>query len=232
VSARPRVGVVLTAPNTVLERDLWGHEGERVSWHSSRVPDNRYDAADAASHASSVTRLTGSVDAAVEAIAAVRPELVVIGLSAAPFKADVAAHRAWKASLEGIAGVPVVTLGDAIEAALAPLGGARVALLTPLHPDANAPIAAYLTELGVTVTGSIGLACADTAAIADVGADELSAAVRGLDGPDVDAIVQVGTNLDFVSVATATAEELGKPVIAANAALAAVALARLGATRA
>ena len=41
---------------------------------------------------------------------------------------------------------------------------------------------------------------------------------RALDGDDVDAIVQVGTNLSAVSVATAAELWLGKPVIAINVA--------------
>jgi maleate isomerase len=40
----------------------------------------------------------------------------------------------------------------------------------------------------------------------------------GLDGPDIDAIVQVGTNLSMVHLAAAAELWLGKPVIAINTA--------------
>ncbi len=46
--------------------------------------------------------------------------------------------------------------------------------------------------------------------------DRLRAAVRELDGPDVQAVVQVGTNLPFADVARAAEAELGKPVLATN----------------
>jgi maleate isomerase len=46
----------------------------------------------------------------------------------------------------------------------------------------------------------------------------LRTTVAELDGPDVDAIVQVGTNLSFVALADSLERELGKPVIAINAA--------------
>ena len=39
-----------------------------------------------------------------------------------------------------------------------------------------------------------------------------------LDGPDVDALVQVGTNLSMVQLAAGTEKRLGKPVIAINTA--------------
>ena len=42
--------------------------------------------------------------------------------------------------------------------------------------------------------------------------------LRQLDGPDVDAIIQVGTNLSMVRLAAEAEEWLGKPVIAINTA--------------
>ena len=39
-----------------------------------------------------------------------------------------------------------------------------------------------------------------------------------LDGPDVDALIQVGTNLSMVSLAAEAEQWLGKPVIAINTA--------------
>jgi maleate isomerase len=43
-------------------------------------------------------------------------------------------------------------------------------------------------------------------------------AIRRLDGDDVDAIVQVGTNLSMIRLAAAAELWLGKPVIAINTA--------------
>ena len=47
---------------------------------------------------------------------------------------------------------------------------------------------------------------------------ECRAALRKLDGDDVDAIVQVGTNLSMVKLAATAEMWLGKPVIAINTA--------------
>ena len=43
-------------------------------------------------------------------------------------------------------------------------------------------------------------------------------AIRELDGDDVDAIVQVGTNLSMIRLAAAAELFLGKPVVAINTA--------------
>ena len=47
---------------------------------------------------------------------------------------------------------------------------------------------------------------------------QIAETVRAIDGPDVEAIVQVGTNLSFVAQADALEGWLGKPVVAINAA--------------
>ena len=54
--------------------------------------------------------------------------------------------------------------------------------------------------------------------IAKVTPQRLTEVIAHLDGPDVDAIVQVGTNLSMVQLAADTEQALGKPVIAINTA--------------
>ena len=54
--------------------------------------------------------------------------------------------------------------------------------------------------------------------IAHVGEAELRNAVLALDGPDLDAIVQVGTNLPFARLAGQAKPWLRKPVVALNTA--------------
>jgi maleate isomerase len=55
--------------------------------------------------------------------------------------------------------------------------------------------------------------------IAHVQPEELRKAVLELDGDDVDAIVQCGTNLAFARQAAHMEKELEKPVIAVNTAI-------------
>lgn len=213
-SRRPRIGVVLTAPNSVLESDLWHLGSEWASWHSSRTPVHGAAAGEVAD---------SDVESAIDRLGPVDPHLIVVGLSTAPFKqGGLDGHRRWKRMFERHAGVPIVTLADGIEAALR--GTCSVGLLTPLNAASNEPIERFLSELGIHVTNSIGLSCADVRAIADLDADTLMDAVRTLDSPEAEAIVQIGTNMDFVGVAASATAELGKPVHAANAAIAYAAL--------
>ena len=50
-----------------------------------------------------------------------------------------------------------------------------------------------------------------------IGSHSCTAALKRFDGDDVDAIVQVGTNLSMIRVAAAAELWLGKPVLAINA---------------
>ncbi len=63
-----------------------------------------------------------------------------------------------------------------------------------------------------------GLRCASPVLIAHTPEAELRDAIMEVDGPEVDAIVQVGTNLPMAQVAAMAEFWLGKPVVALNAA--------------
>jgi maleate isomerase len=99
---------------------------------------------------------------------------------------------------------------------LAALGVARIALLTPFFPAGDAAAKAFLEQAGIEVVRVLGLRAPGPAAIAHTPLERLREAVRELDGPDVQAVVQVGTNLPFAAVARAAEAELGKPVLATN----------------
>jgi maleate isomerase len=62
-----------------------------------------------------------------------------------------------------------------------------------------------------------GLRCVSPRAIAQVPLDDIRAALRELNGPDVEALLQLGTALPAVAVSAEAEREMGKPVLAVNA---------------
>jgi maleate isomerase len=225
-----RVGVILTAANTVLERDLWHSGVPGVTWHSSRLPPTAVNAVQGRATAKEAELLAAGTLAAIQALRPLEPQLIVIGLSGTPFRQGVKGHDEWKQELERVAGVPVVTLADALLAEAKALGLKRIALVTPFHPSSSADISSFFAEAGIDTVASVNLDCANTAAIARATATELRNAAREVDGPDVDGILQIGTNLDFVLLAAELSQALRKPVIAANAAIARLVAARIAPT--
>ena len=75
-----------------------------------------------------------------------------------------------------------------------------------------------MTECGFDVVAIHGLKCPTAKAIADVEPERLKEAFRKANGPEVEALIQAGTNLFCAKVAAEMEEELGKPVIAINTA--------------
>jgi len=94
----------------------------------------------------------------------------------------------------------------------------RIAAFSPYQPVADEEVRRYLEEAGFDVAAVTGLRCPSATAIARVRDDELRKVVGELNSPDVDAIVQVGTNLSFLRLADEAEAQLGKPVVAINAA--------------
>jgi maleate isomerase len=113
-----------------------------------------------------------------------------------------------------------VTLGaHAIQAALHRYGGIRrIGLVTPYMPVGDEQAHRFFAECGFKVVRIKGLRCGSPVLIAHVGEAELRAAILEVDGPDVDAVVQLGTNLPMARVAGMAEFWLDKPVIALNVA--------------
>ena len=91
-------------------------------------------------------------------------------------------------------------------------------MFSPYQPIADDQVGTYFTEAGFDVAAITGLRCPSATAIAEVGEGVIARTVEDLDDDDVDAIVQVGTNLSFVAQAAELEAELGTPVIAINVA--------------
>jgi maleate isomerase len=92
----------------------------------------------------------------------------------------------------------------------------RLALLTPFMPVGDAAARRIFEEAGHAVLRVESLRAPGPAAIARIPRARIAAALRALDGADVEAIMQVGTNLPFAAIARAAERERGKPVLASN----------------
>jgi maleate isomerase len=140
-------------------------------------------------------------------------------MSAITFYGGAAGADEFQRSIEREARVGVSIGSHSCTAALKAYGGVkRLAFLSPYYPVANDEVRQYFTDSGFEVVRDTYLACPSWTAIAEVTPEVLRPKLIALDGDDVDAIVQVGTNLSMVRLAAAAELWLGKPVIAINTA--------------
>jgi maleate isomerase len=159
-----------------------------------------------------------SMDVAIRDVLTCEPDYLVMGMSAETFWGGVAGNTAFEERVGTQSGLGVSTGATSVRKALEAIGAEAVAVLTPYQPVADEQVKAFFEEVGVAVRRLTGLRCQTATAIADVSPGRLIPVLRELDGTDVDAIVQVGTNLSMVRLADEAERWLGKPVIAVNAA--------------
>ena len=148
-----------------------------------------------------------------------RPDYLVLGVSAISFMGGLAGCTEFVREVRDFTGLDISVGSMALADALRAYGGVRrVAFLSPYYPTANRNVARFLTDSGFSVVRDIPLQCTSWTDIARVAPQRLRETLLALDGDDVDALVQVGTNLSMVRLAAQAEAWLGKPVIAINTA--------------
>jgi maleate isomerase len=159
------------------------------------------------------------IDAACERVLTCEPDHMVMGMSAETFWGGIEGNRQFIERIEALTGLRVTTGATASDRALRVLGARRIAVITPYQPIADENVARFFTESGYEVVRLEGLRCPTAVSIARVPEAHMRDVLRGIDGDDVDAILQVGTNLSMVELADEACRWLGKPVVAINAAI-------------
>ena len=205
--------------NTIVQPDFDDLRPVGVTNHYSRIfTPNAKAISNETFMAGTKTIASGVIDA-VRSVMTCEPDYLVMGMSAVTFYGGAKGADEFQRSIEKEAGIGVTTGSHACTAALRAYGGIkRIAFLSPYYPVANAEVRGYFAEMGFETVRDLPLQCPSWRAIAQVPESRLRDVLRQLDGPDVDAIVQVGTNLSMIRLAAAAELWLGKPVIAINTA--------------
>src|SRR6185503_11732549 len=120
--------------------------------------------------------------------------------------------------VEKRSGVKVCMGSDASQEALKRYGARRISVITPYMPAGDAQVRRFFTDCGFEIVHLKGLRGTSPVQYAHVSERELRDAINEVNGPEVDAIVQVGTNLAMARLAGIAEFWLDKPVIAINTA--------------
>jgi len=213
-------GVLGPSTNTVVQPDMEAMRPAGVTNHYSRIFTPNAQAVSNDTFMAGVSVIGQNTLDAVTSVMTAEPDSLVMGMSAVTFFGGVAGADAFRKKLEDAGGVKAATGSHACSEALRAYGGVgRIAFMSPYFPAANAEVRRYFEESGFEVVRDRCLECPRWTAIANVPAKTVRKTFLELDGDDVDAIVQVGTNLSAVRLCAAAELWLGKPVIAINAAI-------------
>jgi len=216
---RRKFGILAPSTNTVVEPDFDELRPAGVTNHLSRIFTPNVQGLSNETFRAGVATISNSVKEAINSVITCEPDYLVMGMSGITFLGGIKGADAFVRQVEEATGLSISIGSHAAAAALRAYGGiARLAILSPYWPVMNEEVGRYFTEAGFQVVRDHAMQVTSWVGIAAVSPAQCRDALARLDGDDVDAIVQVGTNLSMLRVAAAAELWLGKPVVAINAA--------------
>ena len=216
---RKTFGAIGPSTNTVVQPDFDAMRPVGVTNHYSRIFTPNSTALSNETFRAGIATISDNVMDAVKSVMTCAPDYLVMGMSAITFFGGRKGADAFVRQMQEATGIGISVGSHSTTAALQAYGGIkRIAVLSPYWPVMNEAVIGYFRDMGFTVVRDIALQCTSWTAIAQVTPAQCRDALRKLDGDDVDALVQVGTNLSMIRLAAAAEAWLGKPVIAINTA--------------
>jgi maleate isomerase len=217
---RKKFGVIAPSTNTSVQPEFDSMRPVGVTNHFSRItiPDDPVNSDE--DFLALIDNIRAAIMDSIDSVMTCSPDHLVMGMSAETFWGGIEGSLAFEERIrEQSGGLPVSAGSTSCREALEAFGAKNIAVFSPYQPIADKQVGTYFAEAGFSVKRITGLRCPTATSIAEVRMDRLNdLVIDELDGGDVDAIVQVGTNLSFVRGADALERKLGKPVIAINAA--------------
>ena len=214
---RKRIGIVVPSTNTTVQPECDPLRPRGVTNHTARVTIKERPLNTEQAFFEHMQAMREGIGIAIDQIMTAGLDHLIVGIALETFWGGVAAANKFQGELVARSAVGISMGSTAAVAALKTFGAKRIAVLTPHQPRGDEMVRLYLTEAGFDVVRLVGLKCQTPRAIAQVPAADIRNALRDLDGPDVDAILQVGTALPTVAIAAEAERWFGKPVLAINA---------------
>lgn len=166
-----------------------------------------------------VEGMRAGISQAADQVMTTRADYMIMALSLECFWEGVAGNESLLKAMRERTGVGVTLGSTGILAALERYGGIKkISLITPHKPLGDERVRQFFIECGYEVVNLKSFNIQVPSEIADVTPLQLREAIMEVDGSDVDAIIQVGTNLVMAETAALAEAWLGKPVLAINTA--------------
>ena len=216
---RRKFGVLGPSTNTIVQPEFDDMRPTGVTNHYSRIVVQNANAISDETFLAGTMEISENTADAVNGVLTCAPDYLVMGMSAVTFYGGAEGGAKWKKMVEDISGLKISVGSESLVAAAKAYGGIKkVAVVSPYYPVANTEVARYLGDHGIDVVRDICLRCPSWTAIAEVPSNKLDDAMDELNGDDVDALIQVGTNLCMARQAADIEARFEKPVIAINTA--------------
>jgi maleate isomerase len=226
IARRAQIGVIIPSTNTGVEYDLQKFCLDGVTWHPSRFwIELRNWADEVESSGDNVDTvferfleiMRGEIPQSLRYVISARVQHIMLGMSAETFWGGLKGSVRFEEGIrEHIGDLGLTTGATATREALECFGVKSLSVITPYPPVGDDNVRQYFEEIGYQVKHIRGLNRPSATAIAETSIREVIDAVKAVDGDDVDAIVQCGTNLSTVDLFPTLEHVLEKPLIPIN----------------
>ena len=215
---RCKFAVIAPSTNTIVQPDMECFRPEGVTNHFGRIYVPNMPVHNDEDFVALVEAIGSTLNDAVTRCMTAQPDYLIMGMSALMFWDGRDASEQRMAELSEFAGVRISAGSFACEAALNLSGAKRIAVISPYQPISDRHVTRFFQDCGFDVVKFHGLRCVSPVAIAEVQPQTLRELAYEMNSDDIDAFVQVGTNLSMVRLCLDLQDELGKPFVAINAA--------------
>lgn len=219
---RMAFGVTTPSTNTVVQPEYDDMRPPGVTNHLARmaIPDIKISTNEEFDE--SIRLIDAALEGAVERVMDAKPNAFILGISAlAVWGGNLEWGDELKRRICKVAGreLPVALATDAVFEALKLHGVKRkIAVMGPYFPSIEPKMAGVFEPKGFEIVRYTHMKGKSPASYSIVTAQDMIQAIRSVDGPDVEAIVQFGANLPMARIADEAERWLNKPVISINVA--------------
>ena len=228
VAHRARIGVLIPSTNTGVEYDLQKFALDGVTWHPSRFwieirnwADENRKTGEGIDNVFErfLEAMRGELPGAISQVLSAKVNHLMLGMSAETFWGGMSGNIEFESGIkQQIGDIGLTTGAGATRDALQAFGVRTISVITPYPPVGDSNVRRFFDEIGFQVKGIASLNSPSATAIAESSISEVMDAVRKVDGDDVDAIVQCGTNLSTLDIFPTLEHWLQKPLLPINVA--------------
>jgi maleate isomerase len=216
---RKKFGIIAPSTNTSVQPEYDAKRPRGVTNHFGRIHIPNDPIRDDKDFDRLMGNIRSAMFQAIDQVMTCEPDYLILGMSSETFWDGLEGSLRLRERVEKHAGVKVAMGSDASQAALKRLSHIkRVGVITPYMPLGDGQVRRFFTDCGFEIVRLKGLKCESPVAIAHVSERTLRDAILEVNGPGVDAIMQVGTNLIMARLAGMAEFWLDKPVLAINTA--------------
>ena len=219
LATRAKIAVVVPATNTTVQPEYEMLRPGGVTNHVTRMLLPPRPADDLEVYRKTLQSEEGQLYEALDLVLPCEPHVVAHGHSIHSFRGTLERARDEVRRLEDYCERPFVTPSMAVLQGLEALGRPqRLGIVTPYWGPAGEVIADFFRSAGYSATRVVNLEGTGPTNVSRIPLERIHAGFDQADGPDVDALVHVGTALPVSTITAAIEAKHGKPLIGVNVA--------------